>query len=396
MFDFIYQAFGMVLNFFYSLIPNYAVALLLFAVFVKIILFPLGIKQQKNMVKQASLRPKEMAIRAKYAGRTDKVTQQKLNEEIMTLYQSENFNPMSGCLPLLVQLPIIWILYGVIRNPLKYVMMLSDTVLYGADGNGGIAAIYAEIKEVAVETIVKNNDMQFVSAIKENWDKFAEALKDYTIADLPNFEIFGGFDLAQTPSLGLNLLVLVPILTFVAQYGSMKLTRKFSYQPPQQDGTDAGKSMKIMDITMPLFSVFIAFTFPAILGVYWIYQSVLGVVQQYILYKLYPIPTFSEEELKRLEKEYGGKKASKEKKNVRSLHNIDAEDGSNDEKSQNQPASEALRAEIKDESDRPARAKNADGDAPKKKVRSLHHIDSPGYDNGYKIDENDTDSGDNK
>ena len=99
---------GWIIKISYSLTHNYAVALFLFALILQIILFPLGIKQQKNSVKQASLRPKEMAIRKKYAGRTDKPTQQKLNQEIMELYQRENFNPMGGCLPLLIQLPILF------------------------------------------------------------------------------------------------------------------------------------------------------------------------------------------------------------------------------------------------------------------------------------------------
>ncbi len=88
---------GWIIKISYSLTHNYAVALFLFALILQIILFPLGIKQQKNSVKQASLRPKEMAIRKKYAGRTDKPTQQKLNQEIMELYQRENLNPVGGC-----------------------------------------------------------------------------------------------------------------------------------------------------------------------------------------------------------------------------------------------------------------------------------------------------------
>lgn len=78
------------------IIPNYAIAILLFALIIKIIFFPLGIKQQKNMQKQASLRPKEMAIRKRYAGRTDKVTQQKMQQDIMELYQKENYSMFGG------------------------------------------------------------------------------------------------------------------------------------------------------------------------------------------------------------------------------------------------------------------------------------------------------------
>ena len=108
LFDLINIPFSWVIRFFYGLTDNYMVALLFFAIVVKVVLFPLGIKQQKNMVKQASLRPKEMAIRAKYAGRTDQATQQKMQNEIMSLYQSENYNPAGGCLPMLLQLLVVW------------------------------------------------------------------------------------------------------------------------------------------------------------------------------------------------------------------------------------------------------------------------------------------------
>ena len=104
LFDLINIPFSWVIRFFYGLTDNYMVALLFFAIVVKLVLFPIGIKTQKNMVKQASLRPKEMAIRAKYAGRTDQATQQKMQEETMELYKRENFNPAGGCLPLLLQL----------------------------------------------------------------------------------------------------------------------------------------------------------------------------------------------------------------------------------------------------------------------------------------------------
>ena len=85
-------------------------------------MLPFSIKQQKNSIKQARLRPKEMAIRKKYAGRNDQATQQKVTMEIQELYQRENFNAASGCLPLLVQLPIIMALYNIVINPLQYVL----------------------------------------------------------------------------------------------------------------------------------------------------------------------------------------------------------------------------------------------------------------------------------
>ena len=111
--DIINVPLGFIIKLCYGLTQNYAVTLFLFSLVLQLLLLPFGIKQQKNTVKQASLRPKEMAIRKKYAGRTDQATQQKLNNEIMDLYQRENFNPMGGCLPLLIQMPILFSLYNV-------------------------------------------------------------------------------------------------------------------------------------------------------------------------------------------------------------------------------------------------------------------------------------------
>ena len=112
---------GLLMNFLYGLFNNYAVAIFFFALVVKIITMPLGIYQQNSQIKMAKIRPKEQAIRGKYAGRTDSVTNQKMMAEIQEMYKAENHSPLGGCLPLLVQLPILIALYSIIRNPLTYV-----------------------------------------------------------------------------------------------------------------------------------------------------------------------------------------------------------------------------------------------------------------------------------
>ena len=108
---------------------NYVIALFFFALLLQIVLFPLGIKQQKSQITMAKLRPKEMAIRKKYAGRTDRPTQQKMNMEIQQLYADNGYNPLSGCLPLLIQLPIIVALFAVVRNPITYTVNLGGNEL---------------------------------------------------------------------------------------------------------------------------------------------------------------------------------------------------------------------------------------------------------------------------
>ena len=101
---------------------NYLVGICIFAIVIEILMLPFAIKQQKNSIKQANLRPKEMAIRNRYKGRNDQATQQKVTQEIQELYQRENFNPMSGCLPMLIQLPIIMLLYNIVVDPLYNVL----------------------------------------------------------------------------------------------------------------------------------------------------------------------------------------------------------------------------------------------------------------------------------
>lgn len=323
---------GWIIEISYRFTHNYAIALFIFALVLQIILFPLGIKQQKNSVKQASLRPKEMAIRKKYAGRNDKPTQQKMNEEIMELYQRENFNPMGGCLPMLIQLPILFSLYNVVVSPLKYICGFSTETIKNIQlkiyeilqtrGTEGFEA-FAEGKTVSqINLITKMRELGLTNFTGEGGQAITENL-------LPNFTIFGGkLDLSLVPMQNLwTLLLLIPILTLIVTYGSTWISRKLTYNPNPDAQNDI--SMKIMNLSMPLLSVYISFTVPATIGLYWIFRSILGVVQQLILVKMFPIPKFSEEDYKAAEREANFRSLSKnqqKKQKVRSLHHIDDED----------------------------------------------------------------------
>ena len=126
--DFIYKAIGSVLSFFDF--GSYLLAIMIFAIIVKLLLLPLSIKQQKNMQKQASLRPKEMAIRKKYKGQEqNRDAMMRMQTEIQEMYRANNFNQFAGCLPMLIQLPILIIIYKVITNPLSYICRISTDVL---------------------------------------------------------------------------------------------------------------------------------------------------------------------------------------------------------------------------------------------------------------------------
>ena len=334
--DFINKPLGWILSFIsnYMAGKNYLLAILIFAIFVEIVLLPFGIIQQKKSIKQARLRPKELAIRKKYSGRDDKATQMKMNEEIQELYQKEGYNPMSGCLPLLIQFPLLIALYNVVIDPLKYICGLStDSVnqikaIVGASSNRGTMDLLTKVKDVCA-----NNPTAFDNV--EGWNADV-------IGKMPDLTVFKVFDLSVTPQQCLNLesiktvagwlILLVPVFTFVAYFFSMKLNRKFSYQP-MNDASQAqmGCSNNIMDIVMPLFSVFLAFTYPAALGLYWIFKCLLGLLKQFILSKAMPLPVFTDEDYKEAEREVNARaekhtKVQKSGRVVRSLHHIDDED----------------------------------------------------------------------
>ena len=347
--DKILQWIGSYLGWLDQITGSYIIALLLFAITIEIILLPLAIKRQKTSIKQAKLRPKEMAIQKKYAGRNDQVTRQKMQQEIMEMHQQEGFNQFGGCLLAIIQLPIILALYQIVVDPLKYVLRMSSESI------NVIREYITKGLEIAVGN--RSGTLELVSKINELGLEGLEGLKTFTaegitaeasaaayeslasIFDkLPDFTIFGGaLDLGAIPSFTtFNWLLLVPVLTFVTYFLSMKITRKLTYQPTNVAADDraTGCSNAIMDIGMPLFSVSIAFAVPAALGVYWVFKSIISTIQSVLLYKLMPLPKFTEEDYKAAEKELAGKNKNKHEKKerdpnaprVRSLHHIDDED----------------------------------------------------------------------
>lgn len=333
MLDIVAVPFGYVIEFFYHITNNYTLALFFFAFVVKVVLFPLSIKQQKNQVKQAKLRPMEMAIRKKYAGRTDKPTQMKMNEEIQKLYSENNFSPLSGCLPMLLQFPIIIALYNVVINPLRYMLHLSAdkiTELANLAVKNGVMAIeqFTQVKEGVVQSVQSYETLYLANNMRGNFSAFADAVPELTEKALPNFSLFG-LDLSGTPNFDVFktgfsaewLLFLIPILTFVVQFGSSRILKKLTYNPAMAQNGQGGC---LMDFAMPMLSVFFCFIVPAAIAVYWIFQGIFGVLQQYVLVKMFPVPKPTEEEIKEAERQVNA--IQKKKNKPKSLYQEDDED----------------------------------------------------------------------
>lgn len=317
----IYEFIGGMLYWFSEIFDgHYVFGLLIYALLFKLLFLPFSIKQQKNQIKMAKITPKIELIKAKYKGRTDQVTMQKQQEEILELQQKEGYSPLSGCLPLLLQMPIIMFLYKIIRSPLSYICGL------GADE-------ISRIKEIIAST--NTDEIQLIGDInKYTGDGLAEFASK--LDKLPKLELLGA-QLSDTPWQALtenfSWLFLVPIIAGVLTWLSMYLSRKWNSSAatqPQQEG-QAAITGKIMDLMMPAMTVFMAFGFSSLMGIYWIYQSALGILQTFILSKAMPLPKFTEEDVKELkrqqkEAEKNARNAAKEAPKTRSLHYIDDED----------------------------------------------------------------------
>ena len=372
-FGIFYTAFGWLLKVCCNLTGGYYIfAIILFSVIMQVVLFPFGIKRQKTTVKQAQLKPKEMLIREKYKGRNDRITQQKMNMEIQELYQKEGYSPFSGCLPLLIQLPIIIILWSVIRMPLTYattpkvdVKAQHETAYNIVDG--GIKAIdesglilsdadAAEASDKAKESS-KN-----LSAIKKNLESLRSRYGAYDdaknfvknesfelevtkfifndertaiINDLKNNGVSGEIiskhitdekifsqdvekSLPNFTFLGINLLYtpsekgfsLMLIIPLLVFLSSVWQFYVTKKLNPQPAGADNGMGNGfLMKWGLPLFSAYLSFaTFPVAIGVYWIVRTCLSVAENYILARMYPIPAVTEEELAEIKRQMKSRK----------------------------------------------------------------------------------------
>ena len=186
---------------------SYLAGICVFAVIIEILMLPFAIKQQKNSIRQAKLRPKEMAIKNKYKGRNDQPTMQKMQQEIQELYQRENFSPYSGCLPLLIQLPIIMALYSIIIDPLHYVMgqtagmsQALTTFATASRAAGGLGCVFgntngsilllSELKSAGVAAFESVSNFRFF----ENSEEIFTALSGIS-GKIPSFSI-GGINIA--------------------------------------------------------------------------------------------------------------------------------------------------------------------------------------------------------
>lgn len=269
--------FGYVLWAAYSIVNNFGVAIIIFTLLFKVVLFPSSVKQQKSMAANSRLQAKQRALQEKYGN--DK---QKYNEELQKLYEKENFSPFSGCLnsflPFIVMLGIY---YSVVRP-------LSNVLHIASEKVAQLTEYINTIPGLALNTSSIYSEIELLRVF-DNVSSLSGVTNILTGEEIEKVKIltggfnFLGLDLLATPKFAGGWVLIIPILCLVTSVGSQAFMMFQKGNPmSQQQGC-----MKYMFLALPLVTAWIAYTVPAAVGFYWICSTVFGFVQTLIMNKFY-------------------------------------------------------------------------------------------------------------
>ena len=271
--------FTAILKLFYSLFNNYGVAIILFSLAIKVILFPFSLKGKKGMIQMNMLAGQQQKLQKQYGK-----DQQRYNEELQKLYDKEGINPMGGCLWTMLPLLILFPVYAVVRRPLKYWMGLNDTI---------IAAITTAVTGTGATLNQAYPEISIVSAFFKNnsvLNAAQAAAPEATLTGL-NFN-FLGIDLSSNPTLrfwenGISWnsigLFLIPIICAATALLSSQIMMKTNEINGQSNQSQQNKMMMWMS---PLMMLWFGFIMPGVMGLYIISNSVFSVFQDLLTGKM--------------------------------------------------------------------------------------------------------------
>ena len=281
---------------------NVGLCIILFTIVMKTLMIPLTIKQQKTTKLMSVMNPEIQAIQKKYKGKWDQESMQRQNVEIQAVYEKYGTSMTGGCLPLLIQMPILLALYRVIYNIPAYVPSVRvyfDNVVTPLMGQADYAQKLQEITNIATACGGKLDKFDFTNAnrLVDMLYKFSTAQWGElqalfpTISDVigqnaavvERMNTFLGLNMAEAPGWVPSFAWIIPVLAAVSQWFSTKLMSGNQPSTSADAENPMAQSMKTMTTTMPLFSAFICITMPAGLGIYWIATSVVTIIQQLIV-----------------------------------------------------------------------------------------------------------------
>ncbi len=289
MFQMLANIFGYLLEFLYNTINNYGLAIILFTVIIKLLLLPLSIKQQRTMKKSSELQEKMKTIQFKY-----KNDPEKMNQEIMNLYKTENMSPFSGCITAIVQFLLLLSIFYLVRSPLTFMEKVPSENI-----NNYISQLQEDGRSIS-------NVYPEIDLIREyNWLK--EKNPEDANVDKLNLKMnFLGLDLSKIPQQNMTdyTVYIIPVLYILSSFISIKMTTAKQAKMSQENkknviDAETGEEVKeenemdtimqtnkMMSWMMPIMSISIAFVAPLGLALYWLINNLLMIAERIILDKV--------------------------------------------------------------------------------------------------------------
>ncbi len=294
-------------------IQNIGLSIIILTLIIYACLFPLTFKQQKFSKLSQKMQPELQTIQKKYQGKKDQVSMQKMQQETQAIYEKYGVSPTGSCIQMLIQMPILFALYRVFYNVPAYVgsvkNIFSDSVngIMATSGYADKMAQFVSDHKIAVtadftgsdKTVVSNYIVDVLNKMgASGWKSIKEVFTsvdsvfDTTQTSLNHVNNFLGLNIGETPwhimissfQTGAYIMmigaILVPVVSYLSQVLNIKLM-------PTAGGTNdqMAQQMKMMNTMMPLFSLFMCFTVPVGLGIYWIIGAVVRSVQQFFINK---------------------------------------------------------------------------------------------------------------
>ena len=282
------------LDLIYSLVGNYGWAVLIFTLLIRLVLMPLDIKSRKSMKAMQNVQPKIDELNKKYANDKDK-----LNQKMAELYKKEKINPLSGCLPMLIQLPILFAMFAVMREvaneeTIQMILEIKQNILAGVENYQPKLQSLLWIKNVFqpdsfMSTVVPAFGSKLAEITKGSGMvtmEMIEEAKEYSAwaANYGNAVAYSAPLLMWTITIPkkFNGLFILPVLSAVSQF----FTSKFMNAGQQSSNAQQASTNKFMQWFFPLFSLWICASSNAAFALYWVFINVFQIAQQFIIGKL--------------------------------------------------------------------------------------------------------------
>ena len=315
MIAFLSNIFGYLLNFFYNLIGNYGISIILFSLVVKLLMIPLSIKQQKSQKKSIKLQDEMKQIQFKY-----KNDPEKLNQATMELYKRENMSPFSGCLLAIIQMILLFSVFYMVREPLTYMKKLDSEQINNyvnvlKEENLISNQAYAQIAVISEANNIKELQQKGDTELTETQIKIQEVFGDNLDEVCTNMD-FLGIDLSKVPTQnsGDIRVYIIPVLYVISSFLSIKLTTSMQTKSKKEEIIEVEKiednseekgesdsvenkqkeedddpmqqANKNMSMMMPIMAVSISLIAPLGLALYWLTNNLLMIAERLVLNKV--------------------------------------------------------------------------------------------------------------